>query len=259
MNIWFILATLCAIGVPIFSIIGTQQQSDTDSKHLKEQFSELSEQITDLNDSSDLKNSNLVEINEEYKKLATDYHKSRHQKAMKILADKSGNTVSQLEKTEEFKKRFKELHQTTLKIVAAYNEQSGTTKIDVIRSEVPDNLFSDNADRGVYIVLNADTERWAVRPFIHDDELLFEFGRLEANIKDYIELADKYDPFEVHASIFSIYGNFVLVNRDNRYAQEFNYLSENLRKIQPISEINILAEDVVLKIVELMLLPSINE
>jgi len=159
MNIWVILAAICGIGTIVFGYIGAQQQSGADSKHLEAQLDKLGERITDLNDSEVSSESDLVEINEDYAKLAGEFKKSRHQKAAKIIAGKSGHIASQLVKTEEAKQRFTNLYETTLSLVAAYNEQSEETKVEVIRSDFPENLFSKDATDNVYIGLFIQTER----------------------------------------------------------------------------------------------------
>jgi len=259
MNIWFVLAMVCGIGVPIFGYIGTQQQSDGDSKRLEEQFSQLGDRITDLNQSGEPTESKLIEVKEEYAKLADEFNKSRHQRAAKFLADKSGNTASQLEKTEKSKKRFNQLHQTTLDIVAAYNEQSDVTKITVSQSEFPENLFSKNATDNVYIALSNKNERWVIRPTIHKNEIVYEFGRLKPEIKNYREMADRGSPFDGHTTIYlNTLEGYSLLTFYKDFAQEYAYLLEDAPTPKSIDEINILAEHVVRKIVELMLLPHIE-
>jgi len=257
MNVWFVLATLCAIGIPIFSYIGTQQQSDTDSKRLQEQFSELGEQITDLKDSNIPNESNLVEIEEKYAKLAEEFYDSRHQKAARIIADKTVNTASQFEKTQESNQRFESLYQMTLKLVAAYNQHPDLKKIEVAKSEFSENLFIENATKKVYIALLTDTERWAVRPTIYDNEIVYEFGRLKPHITEYKDIATIISPFDVHFVVAKqSSGNCILANLSGGTEQEYTYISENLPKTKLI---NIVAEDIVQKIVELMLLPSIED
>jgi len=98
-----------------------------------------------------------------------------------------------------------------------------------------------------------------VRPNIYQNEIIYQFGRLKTDIKEYSEFAAKGFPFDFHVDVYNKgsegYGIF---DFSKGSAHEFAYISEDIPNINSISEINIIAEHVVQKIVELMLLPSID-
>lgn len=256
MNIWFVLATCCGVGTAVFSYIGTQQQSGADSKQLEEQFSNLGERITDMKNSGTTEKSELDEINEEYAILAEEYNKSRYQKAAKLSANKSGNIASQLAKTQSGNQNFKELHKTTLKIVAAYNEQSDEIKIDVQRTDAPENLFLKNATENVYIALRTDSEKWIIRPYILFNEIGYQIGRLNPDIKDYKDMSNHVRPLEVDILIFKQDKKPTTHNNSSNFGQEYMFLTDD---IPNVSDLNSATEHLVRKLVELMLLPSITE
>ena len=256
MNIWFSAALLFTLGAAICGFIGTQQQSNEDSKGLEKQFTDLGEKIADLSNSDQPNESEIVEVKEEYAKLADEYYESRHQKAAKIIADKSSNIATQLEKSQKAKEQFNELHQTILNIVEAYNEKSETTKVNVVRTNVLENLFVSRAYEKAYIGIFTETERWAIRLDKSQNEIRYEFGRLKTNVKDYKDMEDLIHPFDINVSVAQFNNQQLDLILQSGSSQEYSYLSDNSPNT---SSLNILAEDVVLRIVELLLLPSINE
>ena len=197
----------------------------------------------------------LVEVKEEYAKLADEYYETRHQKAAKIIADKSSNIATQLEKSQKAKKLFNELHKTTLNIVGAYNEKSEIIKINVIRTDIPENLFSNGADSKAYLGIFTETERWTIRLDKTQNEILYEFGKLKTNVEDYKNMGSSLSTFDPSISMIKYNDEFSL-HQHRGNSQEYAYLSDGLPKTDSL---NVVAEDVVLKIVELLLLPSINE
>ena len=80
-------------------------------------------------------------------------------------------------------------------------------KIHVTKSDFPENLFNKYAAHNVYILLSTANEKWVIRPFVNKNEIAYEFGRVEIDIKDYKEMANKRSSFDRHAIFYSLCPN----------------------------------------------------